>query len=175
MALGQSTDRDENPEERAKAYQMSAADYGEAAEIATFDQDPGFHLAALFNQMRSLMDAGDCDGAVAVIKDFIAKDHKDPAVWQSWAICLSQRDDPEAAVAALMISKSLDGVDVPVDPAVDAAVEDAKTAVDSLGPPDFIRAYQEASSGNQIESWFWVEKRIVMSFILGIKNGEQTW
>ena len=55
-------------------------------------------------------------------------------------------------------------------------MEDAKAAIETLGNPDIIRTYQEESSEDQVESWFWIEKRTVMSFILGVKNGEvMTW
>ena len=68
------------------------------------------------------------------------------------------------------------GNDVPVASAVEIAVEDAKAAIETLGNPDIIRTYQEESSEDQVESWFWIEKRTVMSFILGVKNGEvMTW
>lgn len=175
MALGASLDMSEGVDERVTSFQRSAADYAAAAELVSFETDRNFHLAALFNEIQSFMKADDCDAAIEIIKDFISKDHTDPAVWQSWAICLSQMEDPQAAVAALMLSKSLAGSAIDVEPAMENAVEDAAASIQNLGRPDFIRAYQESSSGNQIESWFWIEKRTAISFILGVNNGEVTW
>jgi tetratricopeptide (TPR) repeat protein len=162
-------------EDGTESFKAAAADFSKAAELVSYEDDANFHLAALFNQIQSLLKVGDCEGAIVVIKDFISKDYKDAGIWRSWAICLSEKEDPQAAVAALMLSKSLDGEAVDVQSAVEVAKEDAAAAVQALGPPDFIRTYQEASSGNQIESWFWIDERTAMSFILGVKNGEMTW
>ena len=61
------------------------------------------------------------------------------------------------------------------DVVVAKAVGDARAAHGAHGKPDMIYAYQESGSGNQIQTWFWVQKRTAMSFILGDKNGEVTW
>jgi Flp pilus assembly protein TadD len=157
-------------------FLAAASDFGGAAEAISAEEDQEFHLACLFNQIQCLMNADDCDAGVQKIKEYLGIEPKDAAIWQSWAICLSQQDDSQGAVGALMVSKSLaTAQEIPVDDAVKNAKEDESQSLQELGPPDFVYTYQEASSGNQINTWFWPGKRAARSFILGVKNGDMTW
>lgn len=178
---GSATEKTEDGAGAADAvvlFKLSAGHFARVAELVPYEENAELHLAALFNEVQSLLRAGNDAETIEIIKHYLALNTTDPVIWQTWAICLSQAEDTENAVAALMVYKSLNAGEtgkISVEDAVANAQNDAKSALDELGQPDFVYGYQEAQSGNQIETWFWPEKRTVMSFILGVKNGEMHW
>jgi tetratricopeptide (TPR) repeat protein len=168
-------------EEEAKtAFHGAAEDFTKAASLVPAEKDKQFHQDALFNRVQATVTAGEYDAAIASAKDYIAVNFAEPAVWKFMSLSLIEKQDQDQGVAALMISKSLEGgaiADTPekIQATVQGAAEDAGAALSQHGPPELICGYQEPSSGNQIQTWFWPAKRTAMSFILGKKNGEFTW
>lgn len=158
-------------------FTAAAEDFSKAAEMVPADdeQNRSFHLSALFNLAQAHINADNWEGATDAITRYLKLDCMDQSIWQLYATVLSIQEKSEGAVAALMVSKSLAGQEVPVADAVGVAKADAAGALASLGEPGKIYTYQEQQSGNQINTWFWPEKNKVMSFILGVKNGEMTW
>lgn len=159
----------------AESYRKAADSFGEAADMIPASEDPDFHLAALYNRLQSEMNANDFEAAVVTLKAYLEQDPKDPSVWQTWAVCYSNQDNSDGAVAALMVSKSLAGSEIPVKDAVANAKADETSSLKELGDPAFVYTYQEVGSGNQINTWFWPDKKVARSFILGVKNGEMKW
>jgi hypothetical protein len=161
----------------AAKFKESAADFEKSGELVKADEENrDFYLNTLFNQIQALINAEAYDPAMLKIKEYIALDAKDPAIWQMWAMGLvSKDDDSKRVMVALMASKSLAGEALDVVETAGAAVGDAAAALKANGNPDFIYTYQDASSQDQIETWFWVNKKTAMCFILGDKSGELTW
>lgn len=157
-------------------YAEAAEDFLASAELV----DPAgsnaeFHHNCLFNAVQAYNGAGENAKMMNVLEKYTCANPMDAAAWQFKAGALIDGDDQTGAVAALMISKSLRGTELPVDSAVATAEGEAKASVSNLGKPDKIFSYQEASSGNQIQTWFWSEKNIARCFILGDQQGEMTW
>jgi tetratricopeptide (TPR) repeat protein len=166
--------------ESKEAFRGSAEDFAKAAALVSPEKDKGFHQDALFNQTQAYMNSGDYDAALGTGKAYLALNYAEPAVWRYLSVCFIEKQDQSQGVAALMVFKSLEGdaiADTPekVKETTTGATDDAAAALAEHGPPEFIYGYQEQSSGNQIQTWFWPAKRVVMSFILGKKNGELTW
>jgi len=160
----------------SERFKAAAEDFKQAGDIAGNEgENLQFYLNCLFNQIQALMNAENYDLVMAKIKEYITLDARDPAVWQMWAIGLSSLDDSNGAVNALMASKSLAGTELDAAESVKSAVGDAAAAAKALGSPDFVFTYQEPSSQEQIETWFWFGKKKVINFILGDKSGELTW
>ena len=128
----------EDTESKATEHFLQASDnFGKAAELVPPEgENVDFHSAALFNQIQALLNAKNCELGIAVIKKYLEINFKDPAVWQWWAVCLSQQDNSTGAVAALMVSKSLEKDEILVDDAIKNAKSDEKSSMDTLGPPD---------------------------------------
>ena len=173
----ESQDTTEDGESKATELFMEAADnFGKAAELVPPEGDNlDFHTAARFNQIQALLNAKNCEMGIEAIKKYLTLNYQESGIWQSWAVCLSLEDNSTGAVAALMASKSLAGDEISVDDVISNAKEDEKQAFDTLGRPVSVFTYQESGSGNQINTWFWPEKKKAMSFILGVKNGEMSW
>jgi len=180
LALGRAIDKadtsDVVPPDAVDVDMKAAADFAAAAELVPPDEEnKDFHLAARFNEIQAYLNAEKYDETLEKVHAYVALDPTDPAIWQMWAICMNAKSNPEGAVAAVMTYKSLQGTKVPVADATKAPQKDAKTALDTLGKPDAAYSYQDAKSGEVIETWIWTAKRKVMNFILGKKNGELSW
>jgi tetratricopeptide (TPR) repeat protein len=162
------------------AFRGAAEDFAKAAALIPPDKDQGFHQDALFNQIQALVSAGEYDPAMKVISTYLSLNYAEATIWKFMSLCLLEKGEQNQGVAALMVSKSIEGgviADSPekVKMTVEGAIDDAAASLSQQGPPEFVYGYQEQSSGNQIQTWFWPAKRTVMSFILGKKNGELTW
>jgi tetratricopeptide (TPR) repeat protein len=153
----------------------SAADFLRAAEMVPPEGDIDFHVNSLFNAVQAYSCAGNYGGAMSVLEEYLCKQPTDPAAWQFMAGLLVEGDDQDAVVSALMVSKSLAGEEVSVETNAANATKDAKEDLNAHGPPEGVYTYQEASSGNQIHTWFWLEKHMAKSYILGERNGEVSW
>jgi tetratricopeptide (TPR) repeat protein len=181
--------------EASARYRDAAETFAKAAALIKFVPDPktaddsgnnDFHLACRFNQVQSLFNAGDYDATIAAIKEYLALKYDDPAIWQIWTFCLQSQNRPDAAAAAIMVSKSIPvpedlqtaanrgGTEIAVADAEKNAKEDAAAALKELGPPAKVCSYQ-TEDGYQVDTWFWPAKRRAMSFVLGVKNGEMAW
>lgn len=165
-----------NEAQKVALATRSAEDFGNAAGlIAPEGDDRQFHLDCKFNQMQALAASEDMAGALKVNEDYLCLEPLDPLGWELLATTKIGADDQAGAVSALMMAKSLATDEVPVNDAVAAAKADSKAALDAMGSPDQVWSYQEASSGNQIQTWVWSAQKKAMSFILGQKQGEVTW
>jgi tetratricopeptide (TPR) repeat protein len=183
--------------ESVARYREAAESFVEAAKLIPFSPDPvkdpvkeeervgnnDFHLACQFNRIQSLWYAEDWDGTIAAIKGYIGLKYDDAAIWTIWTYCLQTQKKSDQAAAAIMVSKSLPaspnskdpgGTEISVEDARKNAKEDAAAALKELGPPDHDYSYQTAD-GYQVDTWFWLAKRLAMSFVLGVKNGEMAW
>lgn len=155
---------------------MSADDFKAAAALVDPEgENRQFFLDCKFNQLQAMASAGDSEAALAVAGEYTCLNPQDPGGWQLMAPLLIDSGNQDAVVAALMMAKSLAGSDVPVDQAVKDAKADAKADHGSMGNPDMVMTYQEATSGNQIQTWVWLQKQKAVSYILGEKQGEVTW
>jgi tetratricopeptide (TPR) repeat protein len=162
----------------AEANKLAAADFGKAVELVPMEQDEKFHMGALFNQFQALVNAEDVDTALPLIKEYLEHDWKDPDAWQLLARSLIQKKSENEGVAALMAAKSLSpagGKQLSLDDAIKHAEGKSADALTELGNPAAVYTYQEQQSGNQIECWFWPDKKVLRCFILGDQHGDLTW
>lgn len=176
IALARGDAGDSVSPEAQDRFRKAAAAFAKAAELAPAEGDSrDTHLNSLFNQIQSHLNAQDMDEAKAVVNLYLTQAPTDPAIWQFLAQVLAKKGDQEGTVMALVVSKSIAGRTIPVADAEAGALKEEKAAFDALGAPDAVYTYQEAESGNQINSWLWYGKRTAMAFKLGLKVGEYVW
>jgi len=165
-----------SPDSSRALYERAAEDFATAASFVDPDGDQRqFLIDCKFNRLQALSSAREKDKVLAADEEYVCLQPTDPAGWQFLATARIDADDQDGAVAALMMAKSLSGSEVPLDVALQDPKGDSKAAFKELGKPDHVFTYQEASSGNQIETWIWLEKKKAKSFILGVHQGEVTW
>ncbi len=160
----------------AADLRLSADTFAKAAELVPAEgENFEFHKFAMLNRLLAIYEIGDCCETLKAAVDYIKIDHTDEVPFQIIASCEAQMDNTDGAVSALMVYKALNGEEVSVQDAVNNATGDAKTELDSQGPPTQVWTYQESESGNQINVWFWIESKQAMAFILGNKQGSLQW
>jgi len=163
-------------EDQAALYERAIADFRAAADLVPADgENRDFHVNCLFNIVQAYSLSGNVEKGLTAGREYTCIAPMDPAGWQFMAGFLIDNDEQTGAVSALMMSKSLAGNEVPVAVATDSATKDAKAALASNGKPDNVFTYQEASSGNQIQTWIWSKAHKAVSFILGDESGQVTW
>jgi len=160
----------------ATMYSEAAVDFRAAADVVPADgENAQFHADCVFNELQAYVNAANEPKALEVNLEYVCIQSTDPAGWQFLAAALIGGGDSAGAVAALMMSRSLAGSEVPVEAAVGNATADDKAAVTELGDPGLVMTYQEQSSGNQITTWLWPEKKLARHYILGTFISEVTW
>ena len=98
----------------------------------------------------------------------------DAAGWQILAALLQQKEQPEAAVEALLMSKCVKEPAIELTAAKSILTGDAKAALGELGDPDLVHSYQ-ASNGDQVTALLWQGKKLARLYVLGEFNSEVTW
>ena len=162
--------------EAVERFRKAAEDFAAAAKLAPPEgENREFHLNALFNRVQALLNAKDVDEALAGIKGYLNLSPTDPAIWRLMAQALVQKGDTENTMMALTVNKSLKGREIPVDEAVKNAQKEELDVEKANGKPDAVWTFQEASSGDQINTWFWFDKKLAVSFKLGLKINEISW
>jgi tetratricopeptide (TPR) repeat protein len=156
-------------------YARAVADFTKAAEMVPADgENREFHVNCLFYIVQAWTNAGEVDKALEAGRDYLCLSPMDALGWQFMVINLLDRDDQTGVVSSLMMKKSLEGEEIPVQSAVDAAKGASQEAFDTLGKPDHVHTYQEDST--QIQTWIWLKHNKAIIFTLPAeKSGEVAW
>lgn len=159
-----------------ESFRKAAVAFAKAAELAPPEgATRDTHLNSLFNEIQALINAQDNNEAHAVVNAYLKLAPADPAIWQFLAQVLVRTGDQEHTVMALVVSKSLSGKELPVAEAQAVAIKEELDTARQMGAPDAVYTYQEAESGNQINTWLWYAKRTAVAFKVGLRVGEYTW
>jgi tetratricopeptide (TPR) repeat protein len=166
------------PPNAVATFRKAAAAFHQAKGLVPATQDSSFYTSALYNEIQASINADDVAQAVDLLKEYLNFDCKDDGIWKTYAQALYRKGDQTTGGIAFIISNSISkGSTVPISDAKKNAIEDAATALTSMGDPDHVFAYTDVLQNKtvSIETWLWCGKHKATVFYLGKNNGDVPW